>query len=394
MTSRIVFQAPRLEAVTRARSDVTRLELFFDLVFVLALTQCTALMAAEPNWRGIAKGLLVLGVLWWTWVGYTWLASIVDPEEGVVRLATFGTTVGVVVVALCVPDAFGEGALPLAVAYAAVRFGEIALFLIASRDDPLLRRAVSGLFAGTFVGVGLIGLAAFADGELQGALWATALALDMASPWVFGSRGWTLTPAHFAERHGLIIIIALGESILSIAVGADGLELDAGLFAASALGVVVAAALWWLYFDIVALVAERTLLQAAAGPERNEIARDAYSYLHFPMVAGIMLFALGLEKTVGHVGEPLEMVPAAATLCGVAIYLLAHIALSWRGIRRISYERLACAAILVALVPLASKLPALATLAIVASLLTALLVLETTHFAELRERTRHHVAFE
>ena len=213
----------------------------------------------------------------------------------------------------------------------------------------------------------------------------------MAGPYVFGSQGWRLTPAHFAERHGLIIIIALGESILSVAVGAEGLALDAGLFAASALGVVVAAALWWLYFDIVALVAERALTRAPAGRERNEIARDTYSYLHFPMVAGIVLFALGLKKTVEHVEQPLETVPAAATLWGVALYLLAHVAMSRRGVRRISYERLACAAILVALLPLATRLPALATLAMVASLLCALLVLETLHFGELRERLRHPV---
>jgi low temperature requirement protein LtrA len=118
MTSHIALRTPGLEAVMRGRPDVTPLELFFDLVFVLALTQCTALMAAEANWRGIAKGLLVLGVLWWAWVGYAWLASIVDPGEGVVRLATFGTMIGVLVVALCVPEAFGTAALPLAVASA------------------------------------------------------------------------------------------------------------------------------------------------------------------------------------------------------------------------------------------------------------------------------------
>jgi low temperature requirement protein LtrA len=394
MTSPIALHTPRIQAVMRGRPDVTPLELFFDLVFVVALTQCTALMAAEPSWRGIAKGLLVLGVLWWTWVGYTWLASMVDPEEGVVRLAMFGTMIGVLVVALCVPEAFDEAALPLAAAYAVVRFGHIALLLIASRDDPQLRRSAIGLLSSTFLGVGLISCAAFADGALQGALWATALTLDVGGPYVFGSEGWTLTPAHFSERHGLIIIIALGESILSIAVGAEGLELDAGLFVASALGVVVAAALWWLYFDIVALVAERRLSRVPAGRERNELARDTYSYLHFPMVAGIVLLALGLKKTLEHVEDPLDTVPAAATLWGVAIYLLAHIALSRRGIRRISYERLACAAILVALLPLATMVPALATLAIVALLLTALLVFETLHFAQLRERMRHELALE
>ena len=387
-------RGPRLTAVRRGETGrVTPLELFFDLVFVLAITQCTALMAGEPTWEGIAKGTLVLGVMWWSWVGYAWLTSVVDPEEGIVRLAMFGAMAGLLVIALCIPEAFGDLAGLLAGAYAVVRFSQIALLFIAARDDPGLRRSTMGLLVGTAIGVGLIASASFADGGLQLAIWAIALALDMGEPFVFGSEGWTLVPGHFAERHGLIIIIALGESIVAIGVGAEA-GVDAGVVAAATLGIVVAGALWWLYFDVVALVAERRLTRAPPGRERNEIARDSYSYLHFPMVAGIVLLALGLKKTLAHVEDPLKVVPAAAMLGGTAVYLLAHVAFRWRNVHRLNWWRLGLAALLVALVPAAVELPALATLAILAALLVALIAYEAHAFAELRDRLRHQVAQE
>src|SRR4051794_22852041 len=162
----------------REDGRVTPLELFFDLVFVLAITQCTALMAADPSWHGLAQGLLVLGVLWWSWVGYAWLTSVVDPEEGTVRLAMFVAMAALLVAALCVPTAFDDSALLFACAYLVVRQAQIALFVVASRDDPRLRQSVWGLFGGTTIGTGLLVGASFADGALQGAIWATALLLD------------------------------------------------------------------------------------------------------------------------------------------------------------------------------------------------------------------------
>jgi low temperature requirement protein LtrA len=382
---------PRLSAVLREESRVTPLELFFDLVFVLALTQCTALMADDPTWQGLAKGMLVLGVMWWSWVGYAWLTSVVDPEEGMVRLAMFAAMAAFLVVALCVPGAFGDEALLLACAYFVVRFSQVGLFVIASRDDPGLRHSVAGLAISTGIGTGLLVLASFLDGLPQGAVWALALALDMGGPMLIDSSGWRLEPSHFAERHGLIVIIALGESIVAIGVGA-GHAVDAGVVVAAVLGVVVAGALWWLYFDVVALVAERRLHNAPAGRVRNEIARDSFSYLHFPMVAGIVLLALGLKKTLAHVGDPLEVEPAAAMLGGTAVYLLAHVAFRWRNVHRFSWQRLIVAIALVALLPAAVELPALATLAILAAALAALIVYEAHRFAELRDRLRHQLA--
>jgi low temperature requirement protein LtrA len=367
------------------------LELFVDLVFVLALTQCTALMADQPTWEGLTKGLLVLGVLWWAWVGYAWLTSVLDPEEWLVRFTMFAAMAALLIVALCVPEAFEDLGLLFACAYAFVRVAHITLFVIVGRDDPAFLRSTIGLAIGTAVGFSLLIAASFADGLLQGALWALALALDVGEPYVFGSEGWRLEPGHFAERHALIVIIALGESIVAIGIGAEH-GIDAGVAVAAVLGVAISAALWWLYFDVVALVAERRLHHASPGRERNEVARDSYSYLHFPMVAGIVLLALGLKKSLEHVGDPLHAEPAAALLGGVALYLIAHVAFRWRNVHRFSAQRLLVAVVLVALLPFAVAIPALAVLALVLVLLAALIAYETVRFADLRDRLRHEVA--
>lgn len=385
MTAPTPPRARRLHAAQRHDNRVTPLELFFDLVFVLALTQCTALMAANPTGEGLAQGMLVLGVLWWSWVGYAWLTSVIDPEQIAVRLAIFAAMAAFLVAALCVPEAFGDRGLLFAGAYAIVRYSQLALFHIASEDDAALRRSLRGLGAGTTVGVALIAAASFLDGPAQGAVWALALVLDVGEPYLFGAEGWRFSPGHFAERHGAIIIIALGESIVAIGVGSE-VGVDAGVVVAAVLGVALAAALWWLYFDIVALVAERRLTRATPGREANEIARDSFSYLHFPMVAGIVLAALGLKKTLGHVGDPLELVPAVALLGGVALYLLAHVVFRWRNVHRFSTPRVVAAALLLALIPVAERVESLITLAIITAVLGVLIVYETRHFAPLRER--------
>jgi low temperature requirement protein LtrA len=382
-----------MNAVMREDERVTPLELFFDLVFVLALTQCTTLIARTPTWGGLLKGVLVLGVLWWSWVGYAWLTSVVDPEEGAVRLAIFAAMAAFLVAALCVPGVFGADALLFACAYAVVRTAHIVLFMLASREDRALRRSVLALAASTAVGAGLLFAAAAASGALRVGLWGLALLLDAGGPFVFGQEGWKLIPAHFAERHGAIVIIALGESIVALGVAAKP-SISAGVVVAAALGVVVTAALWWIYFDVTAIVARRHLEQATAGGERNGIARDSYSYLHFPMVAGIALLAVGLKQTLEHVGRPLALVPAATMLGGTALYLLAQVAFRLRNVGTLSVRRLLCAIVLLALLPATRSFSALATLATTAALLTALILYEAVRYAESRGRVRHELARE
>jgi low temperature requirement protein LtrA len=366
---------------------VKPLELFFDLVFVLAITQCTALMVDHPTWEGIAQAMLVLALLWWTWTGYAWLTSVVDPEEGAVRLALFAAMAALLIAALCVPHAFTDRALEFALAYAVVRAAHIALFVLASRDDPDLRRSVSGLAWGTGLGVGLLFAGSFLDGTGQALLWTLALVLDMAEPYFFGSEGWKLVPGHFAERHGLIIIVALGESIVALGVGAD-VGLTVAVAAAAVLGIVLVAELWWVYFDIVAIANVRRLVRAPVGREQNELARDVYSYLHFPLVAGIVISAFGLHDALAHAEDPLKEVPAFALLGGTAIYLLGHVLVRWRGVHSVNGRRLVLALVLFALIPLATEISALATLGIVTVLLAVLIASETRGYGEGRIRVR------
>ena len=377
-------------AVLRQGEQVTPLELFFDLVFVLAITQCTALMAGHPTWTGLLEGILVLGILWWAWVGYAWLTSVIDPEEGVVRLVMFVSMAALLVTSLAVPDAFGDLGLTFAVSYAFLRACWLVLFFIASADTPTLRHSIwIGLVPSTAVGVGLLVAASFLEGSAQLTLWCVALAIDMAGPFLFGSEGWKLEPHHFAERHGLIFIIALGESIVAIGVGSDA-GVDAGVITASVLGVALAATMWWAYFDVVAIVAARILAALPPGREQNEMARDSYSFLHFPMVAGVVLIALGLKKTIAHVEDPLVPETAFALVGGLAIYLFAHIAFRWRNVHSINKQRLLLAVALVAFIPFADQPDALVTLAIVAVAMVMLIAYEAIHLAVARDQIRHH----
>jgi low temperature requirement protein LtrA len=377
----------RLGDIRREGERVTPLELFFDLVFVLAITQCTALMFHHQTWEGLAQGLLVLGVVWWAWTGYAWLTSVIDPEADAVRFVIFVAMAVLLIVAIAVPEAFGSLALVFALGIGVFRCAHIALFMIAGADDEDLRRSVSGLAASTAVAVGLLALASLFDGLAQGALWFLALFLDMAGPYFFGSEGWKLVPHHFAERHGLIVIIALGESIVAIGLGASGV-LNLGIGTAAVLGVALAAALWWTYFDVVALVSARRLGEAEIGRVQNELARDSYSYVHLLLVAGIVLTALGLKVTIGHHGDELGDVPAFALLGGVAIYLLGLVAFRYRHVGSINRQRLGLAIVLLILVPVATAVPALVSLAIVVALIWAVIGFEHPRYGPGRQELR------
>jgi low temperature requirement protein LtrA len=387
-------RARRLSAELREQETVKPLELYFDLVFVLGFTQCTALMVANPSWEGVAQGMLVLAVLWWAWTGYAWLTSVIDPEEGSVRIAFFAAMAALLVAALCVPEAFDARALAFAIAYGVVRAAHIALFLLASRDDAELRRSVLDLTISSAIGVGLLVGASFLDGLEQGGLWVLAIAVDWGGPALFGLAGWRLVPAHFAERNNLVIILALGESIVALGIGAN-VDLSFGVVAAAVLGIALASAVWWTYFDVVALVTKLRLMRAPAGRERNALARDSYSYLHYPMVAGIILVALGLEYTLAHVDDPLDSVHRFALLGGIAIYLLAHVVLRLRNARTVNVQRLLLALLLLALCPIELNVPSLAALAGVNVLLWAVVVYETVKiYDERRYRLRHGLPVE
>ena len=368
--------------------QVTPLELFFDLVFVFAFTQVTRLLVDDPTWGGVFRGMLVLAALWWAWSVYAWLTSAMDVDEGGVRLVMLAAMAAMFGAALAVPGAFGDDAVFFGVAYLLVRLLHIVLSALVARDDPDRLGALVRFAPTAVVGPLLLVFAGFVEGDARVAIWLVALAIDYLGPVVIGvGRGWRVASEHFAERHALIILIALGESIISIGLGV-GLELDTGVVMASALGIVVVSALWWLYFDVAAIFARRRLVQAR-GLELHRLALHAYSYLHLPMVAGIVLFALGLETTLHHLDEALDNVPAAALCGGAALYLLAEITFLVRTIGRIFRRRTAAAVVLLALIPAATVIPALAALALVSAVCALLVAYEAIGRREYRVRVRH-----
>jgi low temperature requirement protein LtrA len=322
-------------------------------------------------------------------VCYSWLTNnAVRAEEATpARLVVLAAMAAMLVASLAVSDAFGKAGILFGGAYFVVRLLHLALYAFTSGDSPEARRAVIGFAPGFLGGPALLVVAGSLDGTAQGMLWVFALAIDYSAALLRGVAGFRVHARHFVERHGLIIIIALGESIVAIGVGASGLELGAGVVLAAILGVVLAAGLWWAYFGYVALAAERRLIRAK-GHERATLARDSYSYLHLPMVAGIVLVALGIKRTLADVGDPLGSIPAVALCGGVALYLIGHNAFRLRDVGSISVPRLAATAVSLALIPAAVRLPALVTLGASAALLVALGAYETFHSDELRRKLR------
>jgi low temperature requirement protein LtrA len=337
---------------------VRPLELFFDLVFVFAITQVTSFLSHNPTWGGLLRGLLLLGMLWWAWSAYAWLTNTLDPEEGAVRLATLAAVAAMLIVSLAVPRAFGDDGVIFGVAYLVVCALHLVLFGIAGRGDRDLLGAVMRIVPGAILGAALLLVAGFVHGSAQLALWCAAVAVTYLGALLGHMQGWRVSPEHFVERFGLIVIIAVGESIVAIGVGARGLPLDAGVIGAALLGIAVAACIWWSYFDWVAYVAQSRLAEAT-GATRATLARDVYSYLHLPMVAGIVLFAFGLKTTLADTTGSLATVPALGLVGGIALYLLAHVALRLRLGSGLGRGRPVASVVLLGLLPAARAVPAL-----------------------------------
>jgi low temperature requirement protein LtrA len=386
----------------RHEQRVTPLELFFDLVFVFAITQVTTLLSNDLSWKGLGRGLLVLAALWWAWTGYAWLTNMLEPEEGLVRGGMFAGMAAMLVAAMAVPGAFGANAVLFGVGYLLVRVVNLSLYGLAGKRDREFRRALARFAPTAVVGPLIILAAGFSDGTVQTSLWILAILALYAGPLIDRGQGWHISPAHFAERYGLIVIIALGESIVAIGFGAAGIRIEPSIVAAAVLGLAVSAALWWAYFDVFAVLGEQQL-SATSGTTRARLARDNYSYLHLPMIVGIVGFALGLKITTHDVSEPLDIVPAVAMCGGLSLYYGAHVVMRIRLVflvRRTTEDRpgwigpgrLAAAIAMLLLIPAAIALPALAALALVAAVGWALIAWDVIHYREHRvevRRSRH-----
>jgi len=382
----------------RREQRVTPLELFFDLVFVYAITQVTTLMSNDLTWRGLGRGLLVLAALWWSWTGYAWLTNMLEPEEGVVRAGMFAGMAAMLVAAMAVPGAFGKNGVLFGVAYLLVRTVNLTLYGIAGKRDREFLHTLARFAPTAAIGPLIILAAGFTDGGVQTALWIVAIIALYIGPLIDRGQGWHISPAHFAERYGLIVIIALGESIVAIGFGAAGMVLAPEIVAAAVLGLAVSAALWWAYFDVMAVLGEQQL-SARTGVARARLARDNYSYLHLPMITGIVGFALGLKITTHDVSEPLATVPAVALCGGLSLYYFAHVVMRIRLVYLLRHTtedrpgyigpgRLATAIAMLLLIPAAVRLPALAALSLVALVGWALIAWDVVHYREHRVEVR------
>lgn len=368
---------------------VTPLELFFDLFFVFALTQVTTLLADDLTWVGMLRGFAVLAVVWWAWVGYAWLTNSIGIDDEVApRLVIMVAMAAMLVVGLAAPGAFGEYALLFGAAYFMLRVLHLLLYAVTTRSDPDVFGAVLRLAPGMMTGATMILVAGFVPpGPVRATLWAVAIIIDFVSPLLAGTSGWKVDAGYFAERHGLIIIIALGESVVALGLSAAGRELTSGVVTAAVLGVAVVCAMWWLYFDVAAVAAER-MLASLTGRMQAAMARDSYSYIHLFMVFGIVLVALGLKKTLLDIESPLNVIVSVALFGGMALYLFAHIAFRLRNMGTLSTQRLVVAIVLLALVPVGVTLSSLASLGILTVVLVLLVTYEAVRFREARHRIR------
>jgi low temperature requirement protein LtrA len=371
---------------------VTPRELFFDLVFVFAFTQVATLLSDDPTFAGIGRGVLVLAALWWAWAAYAWLTNIVDPEEGVVGAALLVALIAMFVAALVVPDVFDDEGVLFGAAFLVVCAMHAALYTLAGRGDPDLLGAVLRLAPWSLGGATLILVAGFTDGA-RAWLWLAALACTYLGAALSGSTGWQVHPSHFAERHGLVLIIALGEAFISIGIGATGIGIGPGEVVAAILGLLVATSFWLAYFDFFSIRGER-MLSELQGSERVALARDAYTYAHFPMIVGIVLFAFAMKTIVGDVDAELDSVAAFALCGGSALYLLTYSAIRSRIERRVrlSRGRFVAALVIVLVLPLATIVPALAALALVTAVWLALHAYELVWWREARAESRSLLA--
>ena len=374
------FQRARAEG---EEQRTTAVELFYDLVFVFAVTQVSHLLLHDLSWRGAGRAAVALLVVWWAWNYTTWVTNELDPDSVVVRLLLIGIMLASLLLAIAIPRAFEDRALLFAGAYVTIQVGRHLFLTFAAAEAGTIERRRAGRILTWFIAAGVLWVAgALAGGTARPWLWLAALAIDYTAPIVtyripFAARiptsAWQVETAHFAERFQLFVIIALGESIVATGATTSGLDVTAARAAAFAVAFLTTAAFWWLYFNYVAQIAQRRLELAA---RRVEMARDAYTYLHVVLVAGVIVSAVGAELVIAHPGDRLAGREIAAVVAGPAIYLLGHALFRLRMAGSVSWKRLAGALACVAVGALATVVSALVVAALLVAVLMAVIVAE------------------
>lgn len=394
-------QRPRLSLMRSSTADerhrVTTFELFFDLVFVFAFTQVSQFMAHEHSAYGVAQAMIILSILWWSWVCYGWLGNQTFADEGLMRIGMAVAMGAMFVVALVIPEAFEDlegglyGALVLAVAYIVVRVVHLALYVVAAGRDAPLRRQVLKTSTAFLTGAVFIIAGALVGGSAQTWLWLTGLALDVTLTYATSRRGnWRVqSAAHWCERYGLIVILALGESIVAIGVGVAREAISVPILVGALFAVALSVGLWWLYFDVIAVAAEHRMA-SLTGSARAALAIDGYTYLHFAIIAGVIISALGVEEAMAHVAdtEPFGYFGSWALFGGTSLYLAGH-GLFWRRVGGTwKVWRMLGATVLLGLIPLAAVLPALGALMLVVAVVATVAGVEGVLHAEQRAQIR------
>jgi low temperature requirement protein LtrA len=379
----------------------TTFEIFFDLVFVFALTRITAFLAQAPTPATLAQGLLLLLWFWYAWTCYTWLGNRARADVGLIRAGMTMAMAAIFVAALVIPDGWRQGSetmdapLTLALAYIVVRALHLVLYLYSAAGNRLARRQVQRFAIPTTLAWAPLIVGAALGGWAQTALWAVAFVIDYGGGRITaGFSQWEIrSPSHFAERHGLVLIIALGESLISVGAGAGSAVTRGPVMLAALLGFATAVCLWFLYFDNAAPVAVQQLADTPHDSRRRQrLASDAYTLAHLPLIAGIIYLALGIHEVVAHVahvqprhaaGEPLDWIFTIALYGGAVTYLIGRFLFLRFTVGSTSSIQLVAIGVTLLLLPVSRFLPALLALGILAALLAALACYE-------RLSRRHH----
>jgi low temperature requirement protein LtrA len=379
----LIPDIPYIRAQDGAEQRATFFELFFDLVYVFAVTQLSHHLLADLSWKGAAEMAFMLIAVYWAWNYTTWMANWFDPETIPVRLILVYVMLASLLMSVAIPHGFGDQALLFACSYSALQIGRNA-FVVVVTPRGEFNQNFKQILAWSILSAPLWVAGGLASDELRWVLWLAALGLDLLAPlvmfWVPGvgstpTSQWQINGQHFAERFQLFVIIAIGESIVLTGVTASGTGLGGAHVVALGLAFLGSTALWWLYFGHVAGAVAETIAQSTAD-EVGRMGRDVYTYLHLPIIAGIVLFAVGDELVVAHPNESLHLTGAIVTLGGPALYLLGVMATAARVGRPQSWARAVVVVLLLAAIPLAALMPAIAVSAALILLLGSLVVIE------------------
>jgi low temperature requirement protein LtrA len=319
---------------------VTFVELFFDLVFVFCVTQIVSILHNGVDTKSVGQVVLVFWLVWWAWTQFTWALNAADTTHSIVAMATLLATGITFFMAVAVPDAFKERALWFAVPYVLVRLTGLGLYGWVASASPSQKDAVRGFALLSMGGLVTVILGAIVGDTLQYVFWGATILLDVVAANYGGqSEGWDLHSDHFGERHGLFVIIALGETLIVAAGGLTGAEWSTELLLVAVLAVAITSAMWWSYFTRAKAMLDHAL-ESSKGATLAMMARDVFSLIHFPMLCGIIAYAVAIEAAVAHPYDPLQREVLGALAAGVLLFVGGTALAIWRATRQVWMPRI------------------------------------------------------